>query len=1168
MGNINKFTLKSFALNGQAMLIVGYRWWTKMFECRNMKTGTLHELSAEDLLRYKADGWVVHGCYYSDTGISVRQDNKIASIDIEVFAPVRFAQDTSDLGGYEYKVSNLGNVLGRHKGTEKWFGLRHHDTDSGPVVGLILDNDMEDIEFYVAEIVLNAFIAKPGDSATIGSDMHEVGAKSALWSDNNSTVTDSTITDSLTAITCYNSSGELIEVFDSIDSAAASGITSRDFIVSCCEKKGSVRSRGSCYVWRYLKDDELLSYTGIWSRRKAYPGSMTRQYDVYGNLVGEWCTRKQASDKLGIDAIDIAVSAGSKKLSDWAGGFMWQSVADDKLFELSVEERHSELFKKSIRQYSTDGELVFDHPSVSYAAFASGITQNVIANSCSSKSYAGGYFWFSCRDDELIDRSVEERVKLLGIRKIRQYAQDGTIVGEYVCAEEAVEKTKVRKYPLLRACERDKGYLTTGGFFWRYADDDELYDLCIDSRERKFKKLKEKTKSECPAPSCYHPFINVEVERQKAIQASQSYVGANEELHKWYELVRSQPVTDDSVERWVPAPLVNYKRKDGSWMYEVSDKGGVRRSSFLLYSGEHRDSHLLMQRTYKSGKKVVTLYDPNGDTHRVDVARLVAIAFVRNPDNEKNIIHKDGDIGNNDWRNLGWGSYETVIPHQDEEDLETVTEVVAIAVRQYSLSLKLLAEYNSISEAADAVGASTTDIRRACKDKSCVRAGFYFRLVDSDELKDFEFPSVDMSKEIWKQVSLVMAESGGPGSYAVYEISNYGRLRRPSRISSYGVEYKERMLSLVTSSSGSKKFSFRDSDGSRVSVFLDLLVATEFIPNPNNYERILHLDGDMSNDRADNLVWAEVGTKRTMRRMSVKVHQYTTSGEYVAEFDTIVDAAKSVNGEPSVIQRVCERRFSSKTAYDFVWRYSNDDEFEKGKSGVVPDLGGTNRAVRKYSLDGKFIEEFDSVKSAAESDGCSSSSISAVCRGVIVTAGHFMWRYVDEDDLAKAAISADDILKERSKDYKTPVRKPNPDCAVRQYAPDGSFVKIHRSAYQAAKEVGTDKSNILLSCNRKTKGAKGFVWRRVKDDDLFNLSVAQRADMFARCNVRAKRRGVHVRKYSLDHKLLEEFDSITDAANSIGVKLDLILACCIRKSKTSCGFIWRYVDDDEFSSGV
>ena len=185
-----------------------------------------------------------------------------------------------------------------------------------------------------------------------------------------------------------------------------------------------------------------------------------------------------------------------------------------------------------------------------------------------------------------------------------------------------------------------------------------------------------------------------------------------------------------------------------------------------------------------------------------------------------------------------------------------------------------------------------------------------------------------------------------------------------------------------------------------------------------------------------------------------------------------------------------------------------------------------------------------------------------------MTAGHFMWRYVDEDDLAKAAISADDILKERSKDYKTPVRKPNPDCAVRQYAPDGSFVKIHRSAYQAAKEVGTDKSNILLSCNRKTKGAKGFVWRRVKDDDLFNLSVAQRADMFARCNVRAKRRGVHVRKYSLDHKLLEEFDSITDAANSIGVKLDLILACCIRKSKTSCGFIWRYVDDDEFSSGV
>lgn len=38
---------------------------------------------------------------------------------------------------------------------------------------------------------------------------------------------------------------------------------------------------------------------------------------------------------------------------------------------------------------------------------------------------------------------------------------------------------------------------------------------------------------------------------------------------------------------------------------------------------------------------------------------------------------------------------------------------------------------------------------------------------------------------------------------------------------------------------------------------VDYLVATSFVPNPHNYKNIRHIDGDLENNRADNLEWVE-----------------------------------------------------------------------------------------------------------------------------------------------------------------------------------------------------------------------------------------------------------------------------------------------------------------------
>ena len=41
--------------------------------------------------------------------------------------------------------------------------------------------------------------------------------------------------------------------------------------------------------------------------------------------------------------------------------------------------------------------------------------------------------------------------------------------------------------------------------------------------------------------------------------------------------------------------------------------------------------------------------------------------------------------------------------------------------------------------------------------------------------------------------------------------------------------------------------------------YIHRLVATHFVPNPNKYKYVEHIDGDLKNNNADNLRWVEDG---------------------------------------------------------------------------------------------------------------------------------------------------------------------------------------------------------------------------------------------------------------------------------------------------------------------
>lgn len=93
--------------------------------------------------------------------------------------------------------------------------------------------------------------------------------------------------------------------------------------------------------------------------------------------------------------------------------------------------------------------------------------------------------------------------------------------------------------------------------------------------------------------------------------------------------------------------------------YEVSNYGNVR-SKDMIVNGRLKDCHKIKGRILKpcndkeGYKNIVLCINKKRKTFRLH--RLVAIAFIPNPDNLPEIDHIDGDRTNNHLDNLRWST--------------------------------------------------------------------------------------------------------------------------------------------------------------------------------------------------------------------------------------------------------------------------------------------------------------------------------------------------------------------------------------------------------------------------------------------------------------------------------------------------------------------------------
>lgn len=104
--------------------------------------------------------------------------------------------------------------------------------------------------------------------------------------------------------------------------------------------------------------------------------------------------------------------------------------------------------------------------------------------------------------------------------------------------------------------------------------------------------------------------------------------------------------------------------------------------------------------------------------------------------------------------------------------------------------------------------------------------------------------------EIWKTIE----------EYPNYQISNKGRIKSIERITNAGilnvekVKRNERILKPQTMTKGYLGVKLYNNQIGKT-IKIHRLVAKYFIPNPNNYEQVNHIDGNKKNNCVENLEW-------------------------------------------------------------------------------------------------------------------------------------------------------------------------------------------------------------------------------------------------------------------------------------------------------------------------
>lgn len=181
-------------------------------------------------------------------------------------------------------------------------------------------------------------------------------------------------------------------------------------------------------------------------------------------------------------------------------------------------------------------------------------------------------------------------------------------------------------------------------------------------------------------------------------------------------------------------------------------------------------------------------------------------------------------------------------------------------------------------------------------------------------------------------------------------------------------------------------------------------------PIPEGYD-IHHINHNTKDNRLENLCLIESHKHRKMHYEEKKekmikaskeasskpVKQYTTSGVFIKEYPSAMEASRETNINNRDISQCCLCIKNHNSAGDYLWCFSGEEEKINEK---VDNYKPKKKKIIQYTLDGQFVAEYESTMDAQRNTGIDNTNIGRCCMGKQKRCGDYIFKYKNNDLIA------------------------------------------------------------------------------------------------------------------------------------------------------------------------
>jgi len=166
--------------------------------------------------------------------------------------------------------------------------------------------------------------------------------------------------------------------------------------------------------------------------------------------------------------------------------------------------------------------------------------------------------------------------------------------------------------------------------------------------------------------------------------------------------------------------------------YEVSNEGRVRsldRGVRSCCNSVAIKRGVILKETRRTDGYLCVNLSKKGKSRVTEIQRIVAMAFLENPDHLPCVNHKDEDRANNNVENLEWCTYKYNNDYGARKEKDRAARIngkMSIPVRQYSKGGVLIGQYPSMAEVKRRHGYDPSKISLVARGKRKTAYGCYW----------------------------------------------------------------------------------------------------------------------------------------------------------------------------------------------------------------------------------------------------------------------------------------------------------------------------------------------------------------------------------------------------------------------------------------------------------